>query len=233
MIKTLRKGAIENPWFFRIIMALIAVAFIITMGWGFGDFGSRSASIVATVDGAEIGLSEYQRVYKNLYDNFRERAPEGQEIDEEMFRQVAIDQLVNRRLWLKAAQQMRLSVSDHELMESISKIPAFHSEPSEGKPGRFDPERYRRVLEFARLSPEVFERSHQEDLLIEKVKGVVRNAVELTPQEIEEARSNSPEGQDPERAVSDALFLKRQKALLAFSTNLKARSHIEINHDLL
>jgi peptidyl-prolyl cis-trans isomerase D len=34
----LRHGAIENPWVYRIVMLVIAVTFVITMGWwGFSD----------------------------------------------------------------------------------------------------------------------------------------------------------------------------------------------------
>jgi peptidyl-prolyl cis-trans isomerase D len=233
MLKTLRQGAIENPWFYRIIMGVIGIAFIITMGWGFGGFGSRSDNVVAKVDKAEITLVDYNRLYQNLYQNYRDRYPDSEKIDENMFKQAAIDQLVNRQLWLKAARELRISVSNQELTESISNIPVFQKGGSEGKPGTFDVERYRQVLSRAHLNPESFEKSQREDLMIDKVKKLVQDSVQLSQKEIEEARKNAPQNQDPERAVSDALYLKRQKALLAFSTNLKSHSKIEIKQELL
>ena len=230
MLKTLRQGAIENPWFYRAIMIVIGIAFIISMGWGFGGFGSRSDNVVAKVDKAEITLVDYSRLYQNLSQNYRERYPDSDKIDENMFKQAAIDQLVNRQLWLKAARELRVLVSDQELTESISNI---QKGGTEGKPGTFDVERYHQVLSRAHLNPESFEKSQREDLLIDKVKKLVQDSVQLSQKEIEEARKNSPQNQDPERAVSDALYLKRQKALLAFSTNLKSHSKIEIKQELL
>jgi peptidyl-prolyl cis-trans isomerase D len=233
MLKTLRRGAIENPWFFRIIMGIIAIAFIITMGWGFGNLDSRSENVVATVDKAKISLVDYQRAFQALYQNYRDQYKESENIDEKIFKQAAIDQLIDRQVWLKAAKDLNVSVGNQELMESIAKIPVFQKGGQDGKTGVFDLDRYHQTLARAHMSPEGFEQSQREGLLIEKARELIQDSVQLTQKEIDETRKNVSSGQDPDRAVSDALFLKRQKALLAFSTNLKARSKIDIKHELL
>jgi len=233
MLKTLRRGAIDNPWFFRIIMGIIAAAFVVTMGWGYGNFTSRSQNMVATVDTAEIETRDYQIALKTLIEGYRARVQDASKIDDKLFKQAAIDQLIARQIWLKAAREIRITVSDQELMDNIAKIPAFLTEGKDGQPGQFDLERYHRLLAGAHLTPEGFERAEREDLLIDKTKRLLQDSVQLTPPEIEEARKNSPQGQDPDRAVSDALYLKRQRALLAFSSNLKSRSKIVIRQELL
>jgi peptidyl-prolyl cis-trans isomerase D len=233
MLRALRQGAVENPWFFRIIMGLIGVAFVITMGWGFGNLDSRSENVVATVDKTKISLVEYQRALQAIFQNYRDQVKETEGIDEKIFKQAAIDQLIDRQIWLKAAKELRISVSDRELMESIARVPAFQKGGQDGKPAAFDLELYHQTLSRAHLSPEAFEQGQREGLLIEKAREVIQDSVQLTQKEMEEAKKNTPSGQDPDRAVSDALFLKRQKALLAFSTNMKARSKIDIKQELL
>lgn len=233
MLKTIRQSAIENPWFFRILMGIIGVTFVISMGWGFGNSGSGRENVVATVDTETIQLREYKNAYEKLSKTYREFYKDNQEFDDKMVKKAAIDQLVARQIWLKAAKELSISVSDQELMESISNILVFQKPGEEGNPGPFDMERYQQVLADNNLGPEFFEKSHRNDLVIDKVKKVVQDAVQLTQKEIDEAKENLPAGRDPERAVSDALYLKRQKALLAFSTNVKSRSTIEIRQELL
>src|SRR5579863_7180891 len=234
MLKALRRGAIDNPWFYRIIMGGIAAAFVVTMGsWGIHDFNSRSERVVATVDLDEISLSDYQAVLRQIHESFRERAPEASQIDDKLFKQAAIDELVNREIWLKGARDLGLTVSNEELMESIAKYPAFQKEGKPDRPGSFDLERYHQVLGQNHLTSEGFEKGQREDLLVDKTKKLLQDSVQLSQNEIEEAKKNTAQGQDPERSVSDALYQKRQKALLAFSNNLKSHSKIVIRQELL
>jgi hypothetical protein len=44
MIKLLREAAHDYPWFLKSIMGLLALAFVITMGWwGFGQEAATSS----------------------------------------------------------------------------------------------------------------------------------------------------------------------------------------------
>jgi len=54
MLKTIREGAIGNPWFFRIIMMAVAAVFAVSMGWwGFGDH-EQEGNMIARVEQAKI-----------------------------------------------------------------------------------------------------------------------------------------------------------------------------------
>jgi peptidyl-prolyl cis-trans isomerase D len=223
LLKIIRKGAIENPWFFRIIMGALAVAFTITMGWW--GFGKTEDNAVAKIDRASVSMEEYQRAYKNASEFYREIFQD--KYDEKNLRKQVIDALVDQKLWLQEARRMKLVVSDEELKRSITQLPGFQKE------GKFDPERYRFILANQHYTPEGFERQHREELLIEKVKTVVKESVALTPSEEEEAKKSNPSNPDPDRAISDLLFQKKQRALNAYTLALRQKASINIKEELL
>jgi peptidyl-prolyl cis-trans isomerase D len=226
VLKVIRRGTIENPWFFRIIMGGMAVIFTISMGWwGFKSSSTESENAIAQVDQAHISNEEYQRAYQNASNFYREVFQD--KYDDKELRKRVIEELVERRLWLKEAEKMKLVVSDEELRKSVTSLPGFQKE------GKFDPELYRRILTMERSSPEHFERKHREELLVEKAKLLVKDAVALTPTEMEEARKANPENPDPDRAISDLLFQKKQRALRGYTIGLKQNAAIQIKEELL
>lgn len=224
MLKIMRKGAIENPWFFRIIMGGLAATFIISMGW-WGFSGAGDSNAIAEVDRTPISLDEYHRAYQNASNFYREIFQD--KYDDKVLRKQVIDELVDRQLWLREAQRMKLTVSDAELRDSIVKLAGFQ------KDGKFSSELYRRVLAFEHFTPESFERRQREELLVAKAKALMKDAVALTPSEADEAKKSNPNNPDPDRAVSDLLFQKREKAIRAYTIGLKKEASIQIKEDLL
>ncbi|GEM_PF-185646 len=223
VLKVIRKGAIENPWFFRIIMGAMAVAFTFTMGWW--GFESSRDNAVAKVDRASVSIEEYQRAYQNASNFYRQIFQD--KYDEKELRKRVIDELVDRKLWLQEARQMKLTVSDEELKKSIMQISGFQ------KDGKFDPELYRRILSLEHYTPEGFERQHREDLLVEKAKTLVKESVALTPAEEDEAKKSNPSNPDPDRAISDRLFQKKQRAVSAYTLALRQKAAINVKEELL
>ncbi len=233
MLKLLRKGAIETPWFYRTIMFLIAVAFVISMGWW--GFGPSNKTYVAQIDETRISLEEYRRAYQNTYRFYRNLMTE--ELKEETLKKIVLDSLVERHLWLKAADQMNLTVSLPEISRALVNDPVFH------KKGRFDPDQYRLVLANSRppVTPEQYENALREDLLLEKVKSVILDGVILTEQEMAEARTTvkdpklSPEKQveAEANALRNALIQKRQRALSTYLQSVRATTRINVEERLL
>ncbi|MFY9271248.1 MAG: SurA N-terminal domain-containing protein [Candidatus Manganitrophaceae bacterium] len=223
MLKLIRKGAIENPWFYRTIMGAVAIAFIISMGWwGFSD---NTENTIAKVDRASISIEEYQRSYQSASNIYREIFQD--KYDDKDLRKRVVDELVARKLWLQEARRMKLIVSDEELHRSITHLAGFQKE------GKFDPELYRRLLTLEHYTPEGFERQHRDELLIEKAKLLVKESVALTPLEEEEAKKGNPANPDPDRAALDLLSQKKQRAVGAYTVALKEKAKIEIKEELL
>ncbi len=225
MLKQIRKGAIENPWFFRMIMLGIAVVFAVSMGWwGFGD-NESTANTLAQIGEDRITSKEYQRAYQSASRLYRELF-QG-DYDDKALRKRVIDELVERKLWAQEAKRMRLAVSDAALKDSVINLPGFQNE------GKFDPETYQRMLAAERFTPEGFEAVQRELLLVRKVQLLVRDGVSLTPTELKEAEENNPESPEPARTIEQRLSQKQERAVRAYIISLKEKTPIVVKEELL
>jgi len=232
MIKILRFANEKYPWFLAVTMGFIAITFIVGMGWW--GFGEHSGSVVATVGDQSVSLDEFKRAYENTYRFYKEKVPG--DFKDETIKQYVVEQLVDHRLWLIAAHNMGLSVSNEELRSSIMQIPEFQ------RNGRFDPEHYRRLLAANHLTPSMFESVQTKELLSLKARMMISDAVALTPAELVEAQALMLRQQDPdpakaaaakERAIQDVLFQKQQRTLAAYAQSLKATLPITVRRELL
>ena len=233
MLKILRTGAIENPWFFRIIMFLIALTFVISMGW-WGFQTDQEQSYVAQIDEHRIGRVEYDRYKENAYRYYRDLFKEN--FQEDFVKQFVINTLVERRLWLKLSNQMGVTIGRDELREGIMRDPSFQNAQ-----GRFDPERYQFVLSRSRQSASVYEQSIREELTIGKTRQIIMDGIVLAEREIKEARETvkdpklTPEkrAEEEAKAVASALERKQQRLVSAAINQIRGASHIEIKSQLL
>ncbi|HEX9758614.1 MAG TPA: SurA N-terminal domain-containing protein [Nitrospiria bacterium] len=222
MLKILRKGAIENPWLFRIIMLVIAITFIGTMGWM--GLTAPTSNVIAEVNGDKISMDEFRLSEKNARDYYRNLFQDN--YSEDLMRQFnlkkrVLDELIEKRLWLDFARQMDLDVSNEEVRENIVHLPAFQ------KKGRFDRDTYNRYLAFIRAKPETFEKEQRELLLIQKAKELVRESVMVTGQEIQpelEETGTQPDALEQKR--KELIQRKQDRAVFAFTESLKAKANI-------
>ena len=236
MLKVIREGAIERPWFYRTVMGLIAVVFIVTMGWW--GFEQNKEDAIVTVGDERVSRDEYLRLLQNMSRFYKEVMPDGDKMPEDQLKQMVIDQLIDSRLWTQAAREMGVIVTANEVRESILKIPAFQ------RNGKFDPEHYKLLLAQNRLTPELFETSQRGDLLREKARMLVRESVAPTTDELSEvqamlAAQPTPAvplqggGHSSDRAAQAVLAQKQQRALMAYQEALKAKSKISVRRELM
>lgn len=231
MIKLMRESAHKYPWLLKAMMGILAVAFVITMGWW--GFGEDTSNAIASVGPLTVTRDEYLRAYENTYRFYKENV-QG-DFQEETIKQFVLDGLIENQLWTLAAEEMGLTVSAEELRQDILQREAFQ------RNGKFDPDLYRRVLAANRLTPALFESQHTLELLRAKAMMVVRDSVALTPAEIAEAQAlmaRQPAGGGPgqaaqERILQDFLFQKQQRALLAYKESMKASVPIKVRQELL
>jgi hypothetical protein len=232
MIKVMRNAAHNYPWLLKSLMGILAIAFVITMGWW--GFGEQTSSAVANVGELTISRDEFRRAYENMYRIYKEQVTG--EFKDETFKQFVIGQLVDNRVWLIAAKDLGVTVSEADLRELIVQIPDFQ------KNGAFDPELYQRLLAANHLTPAVFEAAQYKEVLGNKARMVVRESVALTPSEISEGQAliTRPQDSNPanaaaakDRVLHDLLFQKQQRALVAYQESLKAKIPIKIHRELL
>ncbi|WP_447986457.1 SurA N-terminal domain-containing protein [Nitrospira sp. Nam74] len=234
MIKLMREGAHKYPWLLKSMMGVLAIAFIVGMGWwGFTDSQTDG---IASVGDLSVSRDEYRRAYENTYRYYKDNV-QG-DFKEETLKQFVLDGLIQSKLWTLAAQDLGVTVSPAELRDDILRRPDFQ------KNGQFDPDLYRRLLAANRLTPSLFESLHTTELLREKARMIVRDSVALTPAEITEAQTlmarqsqTESSGQAAqtanERLLQDFLFQKQQRALMAYQEALKAKVPIQIHKEML
>jgi peptidyl-prolyl cis-trans isomerase D len=176
MLTLMRKHA--GSWMIKILLAGIAVTFI---SWGGYQFTSQRLSRVALVNGETISLADYNAAYKRLINQVRQSF--GSNLNDELVKslqleQKALDQLVDNLLMRQAAQHLDLRVSDEDLSKSIRNISAFQVA------GVFDPRRYQNVLDQNNLTPEDFEVSQRDALLIQQLNNLITGSVKVSDPEV-------------------------------------------------
>ncbi len=232
MVKTLGLINRKFPWLLAAIMGFIAVTFVIGMGWwGFGEQGDGP---VARIGDQTVSMDEFKRTYENMRRIYKEN--NSGDFKEEAFKEFVIGQLVDSRVWIIAAKDMGVTVSDADLRELIMQTPVFQ------KNGAFDPELYKRILAANHLTPAAFESLQHQEVLANKARMIVRDSVALTPVEISEGQTLMARASDSdpakaaaakERVMEDMLLQKQQRALMAFQQSLKAKLPVTIRRELL
>lgn len=176
MLGLMRKHA--TSWLIKVALFAIVIVFIF---WGGYSYTERRASRVAAVNGSYIGIREYQSTYNSLVEQMRRQF--GDQFSTDLAEALnlkgqALERLINRRLLLAEARKLDLEISREELQQAIVSYPAFQTN------GRFDPLRYQRTLSYLRLTPQEFEASQSEDLLIGKVQSFIARGAKVLDSEV-------------------------------------------------
>ncbi len=175
MLSLMRKHA--TSWLIKIILGAIVIVFVL---WGVGSWTSQRSGRVATVNGEMITADDYRVAYKRLIEQVRQSF--GNNLNDELIKTLQLDkqalnQLIDKTLMRQAASELDLRVSDQELSRSIRSISAFQTA------GVFDPRRYQGVLDRNDLTPEAFEISQRDALLMEKLNNLIAGSVKVPDQE--------------------------------------------------
>ncbi len=148
-----------KSWVAKALIALLVLSFA---AWGIGDiFVSRSEGVVASVGDLEIDSYSFANAF---HARLEQLARSGDEYDVSEAVRLGIDQTVleemGRRLALdNATAELGLSAPDSAVSERITSRPAFQDAA-----GRFDPDRYQRVLSVNQLSQKEFEATVRDDV---------------------------------------------------------------------
>ena len=170
-------------------LGLVVVTFILLYVPSFMDpvagTGTSPNDPIATVEGRNITVGTYQRLYQQQLMQVRQSY--GGQLTDDMIRQLQIpqrvvQQMVDEEATVAAADQLGMSVSDAELRERILRMPGFQMN------GEFIGDaRYRQVLANQRppLRPADFEDQLRKGLLSEKLQLAVTAWIQVSPMEAE------------------------------------------------
>jgi hypothetical protein len=230
MIRIIREG---SPWVIKGVILVIAVTFVIGMGW-YG-YEASQPNAVASVGPYTIDKQEYLRAKQRYYRFYREQLKQ-EDVKDETIQQLALDGLVTNKSWRVLADEFGLAVSPQELHDTIVNQKDFQ------KDGVFDPEYYQRLLAANRTKPHEYEERRREELLIEKARLLVSEATTLTPAELQEVKDlndrQTLEGAESDPVVFEQIKMqfvlqKKQRTMQAFQAMLRARGDVTIHEELL
>ena len=230
MIRIIREG---SPWVIKGVILVIAVTFVIGMGW-YG-YEASQPNAVASVGPYTIDKQEYLRAKQRVYRFYRDQLKK-EDVKDETLQQLALDGLVTNKSWRLLADEFGLAVSPQELHDAIVNQKDFQ------KDGVFDPEYYQRLLAANRTKPHEYEERRREELLIEKARLLVSEATTLTPAELQEVKDlndrQTLEGAESDPIVFEQIKMqfvlqKKQRAMQAFQAMLRARGDVTIHEELL
>ena len=236
MIRLIREGSEKHPWILKFLMTVIAVTFVIGMGW-FGYESAQQPNAIASVGPYSVSLDEYRRAYTRTYRFYKEQLKQ-EEVDEEQLKQTVINGLVDNKIWLMTADDLGISVPPDTLKKEIMGKKDFQQE------GKFDPEFYHRLLANNHFSPKQYEQQLTMDVMARQAQMVIQDVAALTPaenKEIEELSARQTAGMDDQKEVEkirtrirvQLLFQKKQRALQAFQNAMRNQAQVDIRKEFL
>jgi peptidyl-prolyl cis-trans isomerase D len=168
-------------------LALVVLTFVV---FYIPDFitptgaGAAPSEVVATVQGEDITVRDFQRRYTAQLQAYRNAY--GSQLSEQLLRQLGVEQqilqqMVDEEAMVAEARRQGLRVSDVEVRERILAIPAFQEN------GRFIGEqRYRQMLQLNNppLTTTDFEDNLRRALLIERLRNAVTGWMTVTDSEV-------------------------------------------------
>lgn len=169
-------------------LGLVVVAFVLVYIPDFvtpGVGGAAPNAPVATIEGREITVAEFQRAYNNQVQQYRQSA--GPNFNEQILRQMGIEQrilmqMIDEEAVLAEADRLGITVTDAELRERIIRLPAFQEN------GQFIGDaRYRELLASQRppIPVDEFEREMRRQLQSDKLRDALTGWVTVTDAEID------------------------------------------------
>jgi peptidyl-prolyl cis-trans isomerase D len=171
-----------------LIVGGIVVVFAINFGPGSlskrGSFTGDSNPWAARVNGKTIGVTEWERQYRQMYSVLRQQA--GDALTPELMAQLglpaqALEQVIERELVIQEARRRGLQIGKEELTQAVHAMPAFQEN------GAFSFPLYEESARQAYGSAGKFEAALKDDLLQQKMVAAVRNTVKVSDAEVRAA----------------------------------------------
>ena len=224
MLESMRK---HMTWMMWVIVGLVTVTFLF--------FGTRSydtgGGAVAKVDGYVITSEDLNRVYRNLYESYRQVLKDQfNESYTKMIKAQALRELIENRLLIEEAERVGLRVTDEELKAHIMRIPAFNVD------GKFDKRSYDFYLSRINATPAIFESSQRDYLLRKKLEQLVEDGVSVTDTELSAAyASKNPKAKPGDFEKNKESFRqtyvaeKQREALAVYIKGLHNKAPVKID----
>jgi peptidyl-prolyl cis-trans isomerase D len=164
----------------RYFLIAVVVTFVASLAY-FGATQDRGpAEWVVKVNGESVSAVTYQRTYRNVLEQARQAfGPRwSPELERALnLREQVLERLVADRVIAQRAEAEGVQISDAELADQITRIPAFRDG------GRFSRDRYLQVLKRNGLEVAAFEADLRLELVRQKLQGLVADGARVSEAE--------------------------------------------------
>jgi len=186
MLDVLRKR--KRSWVVTFLLGLVVVVFVLF--YGGRNIREPETEKVAEVNGEVISQREFGAQYQKMVDVYRnvlkgELTPET--LKNLRLKNTVMDDMIQQRLLLQEGRRLGLEVTDEELMEAIARVPEFQID------GRFSKNRYLQLLRANRINPGEFEEERRRELAVQKLYGLILDAVRVSENELRDQYSFAQE----------------------------------------
>jgi hypothetical protein len=222
------KGMRKHARYFYVLFFIVILTFIF---WGVGTVDKTGGvEILAEVGKYKITTEEYWKTYDRIYRFYREIYKDqfNEEMEKKMnLKDNVLNSMVNERVLLTAAQKAGIKIGDAELQDAITHEQAFM------KNGVFDKDVYVNRLRLNRITPEEFERSQRQELILSKMRRLVELSVDI-PDSADLQLPRESSNEQALKMISQAKLNDiREKALNSYIEGLKKEIKIKVNKKLL
>ncbi|WP_446831537.1 SurA N-terminal domain-containing protein [Candidatus Foliamicus sp.] len=164
-----------SGWVAGIIFGVIGLALVLTFGAMRGDVG-MTANVVASVDGMDIGQTEFLRAVQDeqlrLREEFRGTLPDE---FEEQIRALVLDDLINSTMMRAHAEERGFTTTDARVAGAIQSVPAFLDQ------GTFSRDLYRSALASIGQTPAYFEQQQRGLMTLQQFYRSIEESAFFTP----------------------------------------------------
>lgn len=167
-------------------LAIVVVSFIALYIPSFLNTNPQAVGngVVADVEGHQITAAEFRRAYQQQLQAYR--ASYGANIDENLLKQLGIDQrivqqLIEQQASLSEAHRLGITASDAEVRERILSLPGFQEN------GQFIGDaRYREILSMQNppMQPAEFEQQVRDSIVVEKLQAALTGWITVSDADV-------------------------------------------------
>lgn len=177
MLQSIRDRA--KGWLAWVVVILISIPFAL---WGIQEYFGQDPNVpVASINGQELGLIEYQRAYQE--DRNRLQAMFGgnfdiNALDENRLKNDTLERLIQDEVLVQAGVDEGLRIADEQIVHAVQTQPTFQRD------GEFSQELYEQWLFSQGYSPGRFEYLFRRSLLTEQIRYAITQSALVTEREL-------------------------------------------------
>ncbi|MEC9376146.1 MAG: SurA N-terminal domain-containing protein [Pseudomonadota bacterium] len=165
-----------SGWVAAFILTVIALSLVVT--FGNIDTGFTGGTLAASVNGEDIPMTEFQRVFQNQQQqweiNFQEAMPP---VLASAMADSVIQDLISNRLLISYARNNGYRVSDREVINEIEDIAVFNVG------NQFSQSAYEQALASIGYSPQQFEYEKRQEMQLRQFQEGIQKSAFFTPQQ--------------------------------------------------